>query len=141
MANIILETSAPIEDGTTLSFRAPCACTAVTAITVVYPAVSDNQLVQVSKDFYFVDTHINSISALGDLFVEGALVQVMLDTTNGYAFFLNADTNGYLEHKLSMASTMNKMLSAGYLILTENLQYAATLPAAGNKGRVFFKKV
>lgn len=38
------------------------------------------------------------------------------------------------------ATGLNNLFAAGYTILSSN-QYGTSLPAAGNKGRIFFKKV
>ena len=141
MANILLEIARPIEDGTTLSFRAPCACNAVTGLSVTYPAVTDTQISQATKVFTFRDTHGNTLTGLGNLFLDGALVQVMLDVTNSAAFIMNADTSGYLEQKLASVSTVNSQLATGALTLTAGLQYGDELPTPGITGRIFFKKV
>ena len=139
MANILLTVNRTLEDGAIISFRAPCACNAVTGISVTYPVISDTSVTQTSKVFTFKDSHGNVLTGLGNLFLEGALVQVMLDVTNGAAFIQNADTNKYLEDKMESLLLENQF-AFGNTVLSA-YQYGVALPAAGTPGRIFFKKV
>lgn len=75
-----------VADGQSLTFKAPCDCTAVTGITIG------------STTYTFKDAHGNDLSGMGNLFLTGAYVKVVLDTTNHYAYIQNADTNKYLEN-------------------------------------------
>lgn len=127
MANICVEIARPIEDGTILTLRAPCNCDVVDGIKITYPTVMDDAITQTSEKFRFRDAHGNNLFRIGNLFSEGALIQVMLDVTNKYALILNADTNGYLEDKFTKE-----------MILIEGVHYGDELPAAGTKGRIFF---
>lgn len=127
MANICVEIARPIEDGTILTLRAPCNCDVVKGVKVTYPTVTDDAITQTSKNFTFRDVHGKNLTGIGNLFSEGALIQVMLDVTNEGALILNADTNGYLEDKF-----------AKEMILIEGVHYGDELPAAGTKGRIFF---
>lgn len=101
MANIKIELDYPLTDGMSLTFKAPCDNTAVTGLKVYYPEVGESGTTTTSKTFTFKDAHLNTISALGNLFSEGATVVVVVDTNNSYAFIQNADTNGYLENKVT----------------------------------------
>ena len=130
MANICMEIARPIEDGTILTLRAPCNCDVVEGVKVTYPTVTDNSITQTSKNFTFRDVHGKNLTGIGNLFSEGALIQVMLDVTNEGALILNANTNGYLEDKFTKE-----------MILVEGVHYGDELPAAGTKGRIFFKRV
>lgn len=130
MANICVEIARPIEDGTILTLRAPCNCDVVEGVKVTYPTVTDDAITQTSKNFTFRDVHGKNLTGIGNLFSEGALIQVMLDVTNEGALILNADTNGYLEDKFTKE-----------MILVEGVHYGDELPAAGTKGRIFFKRV
>ena len=47
----------------------------------------------------FADAHGNDLGDLDNLFAEGAMVKVILDTDTNKAFIQNADTNAYLEKK------------------------------------------
>jgi hypothetical protein len=91
MANIKVESKRPLFDGMAITFKAPCKCNAVEGLTVVYEGVSRN--------FFFRDTHGTVLTGIGNLFEEGAYVQAILDTVNGYAYLQNADTNSYLESR------------------------------------------
>lgn len=141
MANICVEIARPIEDGTILTLRAPCNCDVVEGVKVTYPTVTDDAITQTSKNFTFRDVHGKNLTGIGNLFSEGALIQVMLDVTNEGALILNADTNEYLENKFSTVTTLNNMLSTGAMVLVNGIHYGDELPAAGTKGRIFFKKV
>ena len=92
MANIKITAPAPLYDGMAVLFKAPCACTAVEGLAVSYGGVE--------KVFTFKDAHGNSLTGIGNLFAEGAIVKALLDTVNGFAYLQNADTNAYLEERL-----------------------------------------
>ena len=105
MANIKIELDYPLEDGMSLTFKAPCDSTAVTGLKVYYPEVTESDSTTVNKTFSFRDAHLNALTTIGNLFVAGATVKVVVDTTNAYAFIQNADTNGYLENKIDSTGT------------------------------------
>ena len=100
MAVIKLEIDYPIQDGSTITFKAPCDCTEVTGIKVYYPNITESEVTTVNKTFAFKDCHLNTVSSLENLFTSGAYLKAILDVTNGYAFVQNSDTNGYLESKI-----------------------------------------
>lgn len=93
MADIRVDINSVLTDGMDISFKAPCNCTEVDAIKVCY--VKDQELV--SQRFVLKDAHGNDLTGIGNLFSEGAYVHVILNTTNGFAYIQNADTNGYIE--------------------------------------------
>lgn len=104
MANIILTLDHTIQDGEDIKFKAPCACSEVSGITANYPVEGENgELSTATKTFTFRDTHGNDLTGLGNLFSAGAYVKVIVDTENNYAYLQNADTNKYLEGKLTEA--------------------------------------
>ena len=92
MAKIKIISDRPLVDGMTVTFRAPCECSAVDGLTVSYLGVA--------QSFTFRDAHCETVDGLGNLFSEGALVKAVLDVTNGGAYIQNADTNSYLEWEL-----------------------------------------
>lgn len=96
MANIKIELGHPVIDGMPLSFRAPCNCNQVTGIKVEWQDGDEARFIV----FSFADAHGNNLTGLGNLFSTGAMVRVVLDTTNAKAFIQNADTNAYLEGQL-----------------------------------------
>ena len=115
MANIILTLDHTIQDGEDIKFKAPCACNEVAGLTVNYPEESGDGVITTStKTFTFRDSHGNDLTGLGELFVEGAYVKVIVDTENGYAYLQNADTNGYLEEKIGSGG------GAGWTLITRN---------------------
>lgn len=95
MANIKVNLTEPLVNGMDIKFKAPCDCSAVSGMVVYYPL--DDGSGTGSQTFTFKDAHGNTLTGLGDLFSEGVLVKVMVDTDTGAAYILNADTNGYLE--------------------------------------------
>lgn len=101
MALIKLELDYPIENGTTVTFKAPCDCTSVTGIKVYYPNVTDTEITTANKTFTFRDCHLNNLNGIGNLFMTGAYVKAVLDVDNGYAFLQNADNNGLLEGQIT----------------------------------------
>lgn len=101
MAKVKITLNYQIEDGTNLSFRAPCNCTAVDGLTVTYPRVTENTAVQTTQNFSFKDAHGGVLTGLGNVFSTGALVKVLLDVTTGSAYIQNAGTNSYLENALA----------------------------------------
>ena len=96
MANIKITVDGPLMDGHKITFKAPCSCMAVEKLDVRY--VEDNT--QKSRLFTMKDSHGNNLTGLGNLFSEGAYVNVVLDTNFGFAYLQNADTNAYIEGML-----------------------------------------
>ena len=96
MAYIKAKINNPITDGSEIKFRSPLEYSKINGLTVCY---TNAEGVETSKDFTFVDAHRNDVTQLSDLFVQNAIVSVILDCTNNLAFIQNADTNAYLEKK------------------------------------------
>lgn len=108
MAYIRLDVSETIYNGQTITFKAPCACNAANGIKVYYPTSVDDAISTASKTFTFKDAHGNDLTGLSSLFNAGAYVEVALDVSNGHAYILNADTNGYIEKRLKVRTvTLN----------------------------------
>ena len=96
MANIIITVDGPLMDGHKITFKAPCNCNVVEKLDVRY--IEDNA--QASRLFTMKDSHGNDLTGLGNLFSQGAYVNVVLDTNGGFAYLQNAATNTYLEQKI-----------------------------------------
>lgn len=94
MATIKVNLTEPLRDGMDIKFQAPCDCTAVTSLTLTYPTEAGGTA---SKTVTMMDTHGNRLTGIGNLFMQGAYVKIMVDSVNGVAYLQNADTNGYLE--------------------------------------------
>lgn len=94
MAKIKLTAPNTLIDGQTLSFKAPCDCTAVDGLKVYFPNPSGTET---SQAFTFYDAHGNDLTGTGNLFASGAAVTVVLDTVDSKAYIQNADTNAYIE--------------------------------------------
>lgn len=102
--NIRVYLNYPIKDGTEVVFRSPVDCSQVTGLQVYYPENGATA----SKEFAFADAHGNNVGNIDHLFAENVVVKVILDVTTGMAFVQNADTNAYLEGRLSEAVTHTK---------------------------------
>lgn len=119
MANIKITINGTLMDGHKVTFKAPCDCTSVEKLKVLY--VKDGA--QVSKLFTMKDSHGNTLTGLGNLFKEGAYVHAILDTKNGYAYIQNPDTNGYLEGKFAQLLYIASFDSATGTLVTKSADY------------------
>lgn len=100
MAKIKVTLDHPIQNGETITFKAPCDCTGATeGMTVYYPYADGSG--KGNKTFKFADSHNNDVSSLGNLFAKDALVAVVVNTDNDRAHILNADTNKYVENSFA----------------------------------------
>lgn len=95
--NVRVNLNYTIYDGAEIVFKAPCDASEVTGLIVYYP----NGTEEVSSVFAFADAHVNDLGNIDDLFVEGAVVKVILDTDTNMAFVQNAATNAYLERRFA----------------------------------------
>ena len=91
--NIRVDLNYPIKDGTEVVFRSPVDCSQVTGLKVYYDGGS--------QEFVFADAHGNNVGDIDHLFAENVAVKVILDLATNMAFVQNADTNAYLEGRLS----------------------------------------
>ena len=98
MANIKVAVEKPIADGYKLKFRTPCGSNAIEGLDVKYPA--KNGVGTLIKKFVFKDAHGTDLSGVGNLFVGGVMIEVLLDVTHGVAYIKNADTNSYVEKEI-----------------------------------------
>lgn len=105
MANVKIILDYPIIDGQSLTFKAPCACTAVEGLIVYYPEEKGADTL-ISKVFTFKDSHCQDLTGLGNLFAKDAYVDVILDTGNSAAYIQNAGTNAYIEAELAKKAPM-----------------------------------
>ena len=96
MAKIRVDLDHPIQNGETITFKAPCDCTSASEGLIVYYPQEDGAGTQ-TMTFTLKDSHNNTLHGLGNLFSVGALVAVIVNTDARTAHILNADTNGYLE--------------------------------------------
>ena len=90
MANIKLNLDYPIYEGIGITFKAPCDCTGASGLKICH--LGGEQV------FTFRDSHNNNLAGVGNVFVEGAFVKVVLDIAGSNAYIQNADNNAYL-HK------------------------------------------
>lgn len=104
MAKICIELTEPLRNGMTVKFRAPCDCTEVTGLDVTFPA--DGGLI-FTTPMTLMDAHGNRLAGVGNLFMQYALVSVLLDTENKIAYIQNADTNGYLEGEFAKLRSLH----------------------------------
>lgn len=95
MANINVAVEKTIADGYKLKFRTPCDSTIIEGLEVKYPA--KDGVGTLIKKFVFKDAHGTELSGVGNLFVGGVMIEVLLDVTHSVAYIQNADTNSYVE--------------------------------------------
>lgn len=100
MANVKVTLDYQINDGMSLTFKAPCDSTEVTGLIIYYPSLTEDASTTTSTTFAFKDAHGNNLANIGNLFTTGAYVKVILDTNKNYAYIQNADTNGYIENTM-----------------------------------------
>lgn len=106
MANINVAVQKTIADGYKVKFRTPCDSTTIEGLEVKYPA--KNGVGTLIKSFVFKDAHGTELSGVGNLFVRGVMIEVLLDVTHGVAYIQNADTNSYIEGIKKEISTIEK---------------------------------
>lgn len=106
MANIHAVVQKTIADGYKLKFRTPCDSTTIEGLEVKYPA--KNGVGTLIKNFVFKDAHGTELSGVGNLFVSGVMIEVLLDVTHGVAYIQNADTNSYIESVKREISAIEK---------------------------------
>ena len=94
MANIRIDLNRAPNDGETISFKAPCDAKAVTGLIIYYP--NDNGET-VSQEYTMNDASGSDLGELDNIFSEGAIVKIILDTDVNNAYVQNPDTNTYLE--------------------------------------------
>lgn len=122
MANIRITVEGPLMDGHKITFKAPCDCSSVEKLDVRY--IESNT--QKSKLFTMKDSHGNDLTGLGNLFSQGAYVDVVLDPNSSAAYLQNASTNAYLEGKLkTVAAPVDNLTST-----------STTLPLSARQGKV-----
>lgn len=115
MAKIRVDITGVLENGRMVTFQAPCDCTEIDGLIVYYTKPSDryNNDSRTPEEFKLCDAHGNDLAGLGNLFMTGAYVHVILDTVNRKAYIQNADTNSYLEGKFEELATETPDTSTG----------------------------
>ena len=131
--NVRVDLQEAIRDGMEVVFKAPCDASVVTGLNVYYPVDG----VVESKAFTFADANTNDVGHLDALFAEGAVVKVILDLDTDMAFVQNADTNAYLEHRLSV---LEGMIGTGGGT-SDSAKYNSIEDALNDKNRVADGKV
>lgn len=123
MPNIRVDTTYTVIDGSEVVFTAPCNCSEIDGLKVYYP--------EGSKEFTFKDAHSNALTGIGEAFAKGALVKVILDVTNSFAYIQNADTNSYIETtKADIQTQLNGKVPTTRKINNKALSSNITLTAS-----------
>ena len=130
--NVRVDLQETIYDGMEVKFKAPCDASVVTGLNLYYPVDG----VVEAREFAFADANTNDLRHLDALFAEGAVVKVILDLDANMAFVQNADTNAYLEHRLS---TLEGMIGTGGT--SDSAKYNSIEDALNDKNRVANGKV
>ena len=113
MADIRIDLKSELLNGQSVVFKAPCDCTAITGLAAFY----HNGTEVVSERFTFKDAHGCDLTGIGNLFVKGSYVKVILDTTTHSAFIQNADNNSFvnsLEIQTTNATVIENTKHGGY---------------------------
>ena len=113
MASIEHSLNHPLRDGESIKFKANCSSSEATDLKIIYPTDDDGTLE--TETFVFKDAHGNDLSRMADVFLAGAYVEVITDTSEKAAFIQNGDTNGYLETKMAAIEPQSKSV-----VLTAN---------------------
>lgn len=124
MANIRVDLPSIICNGQTITFKSPSDCSEVTGLKVYYQENGKEKF----EEFTFADAHGNNVGDI-DLFSADVMVKVILDTELHRAYVQNADTNAYLEKRLSDIKgwktiadvTLTKEVESADVELDENL--------------------
>jgi len=98
MPNIRIDLNHAPLDGETVSFKAPCNASDITGMVIYY---QNDAGTQASREFTLNDANGGDIGLIDNIFAEGAIVKVILDTDANNAFVQNPDTNTYLEGELA----------------------------------------
>lgn len=102
MANIRIDLNHAPLDGETITFKAPCNANDITGLVVYY--VNENEETA-SSEFTLNDANGGDIGIVDNIFSEGSIVKVILDTDINNAYVQNPDTNTYLEGKFEELKT------------------------------------
>lgn len=97
MADIRIDISGALTDGQEVTFKAPCDCTAIEGFIVYY--IENGE--KLSRKFTMKDAHGNNLANVGNLFKKDAYIKAVLNTRDNLAYLQNADTNAYLEAKIT----------------------------------------
>lgn len=125
MANIRIDLNRPIIDGESVTFKAPCDCTQADGLIIYYPTITESGETSTSQVFEFKDSHGNTLTGVGNLFLKDSYVKVILDTMNNYAYLQNADTNKYLETQLNAKQ--------------KTITYGTSAPSGGVNGDIYIQ--
>ena len=98
MANIRIDLNHAPLDGETVAFKAPCNASEITGLIIYY---TNENSESVSSEFTLNDANGGDIGLVDNIFSEGAIVKVILDTDTNNAYVQNSDTNTYLETKFA----------------------------------------
>ena len=135
MANIRIDLNHAPLDGETVSFKAPCNASDITGLIIYY---ENDSGVTVSREFTLNDANVGDIGVVDNIFAEGAIVKVILDTDANNAFVQNPDTNTYLEGKFEAIE--GKVDSASAKALSDANAYTdqkiAAIPTPDVSGQI-----
>lgn len=124
MANLIIQENGvartrPAVNGEEITVQAPCNCSAVTGV----------QIAGVAYPFY--DANGQSLAGISELFAEGSLIRVMIDTQNTRAYILNAAAPSKHKHTKSEITDFPSSMPP-----TAHNQAASTITAGTFAGQV-----
>lgn len=110
MANIRFDFRRAPLDGQVVTFKAPCNASDISGLIIYYP--NENSEI-VSTEFTLNDANIGDIGVVDNIFAEGAIVKVILDTDTNNAYVQNPDTNTYIEGRFDTLQEYVDAVSSG----------------------------
>lgn len=110
MANIRVNFRRAPLDGQVVTFKAPCGASDIKGLIIYYPN-ENSELV--STEFTLNDANGGDIGLVDNIFAEGSIVRVILDTDTNNAYVQNPDTNTYIEGRLGDLQTYIDDVYAG----------------------------
>lgn len=120
MAKVRVDLDYVIYNGSPVTFNAPCDCTAADGLIIYHP--------EGYQSFTFCDAHGENLSGIGDVFVAGVPVKVILDTENSRAFVQNGDNNTHLNSMLSSMLDRIGVLEMGAVCESGSYRGSASYP-------------
>jgi hypothetical protein len=110
MANIRIDLNHAPLDGQTITFKAPCSASDIKGLIVYYP---NENLETVSSEFTLNDANGGDIGLIDNVFSEGSIVKVIVDTDTNNAYVQNPDTNTYIESKFEELKVYTDTVASG----------------------------
>jgi hypothetical protein len=106
-----------IENGSEIKFKVPPGAVGVSRLLLLY---EDTNGASTSQTFTLTDANGNDVGNIKQLFTQGTILKVLLDTEEHKAFCTNADTNAYLEARFAALTDDDIELESPAVTVTGN---------------------